>query len=118
MRRVVVVTAAVVVLGGLFPAGAYADNRTVVTLLFQYAPSPVRVAAGDTLTYVNLDPLSGEGHSVTHAVPPGDQLFDSPITPLGAPSDVGGVSDLRPGSYNITCRVHPFMKGTLIVEFQ
>jgi plastocyanin len=116
MRRLLVVAVAVVVSGGLFPAPAGAQQRVVTTLFFRYNPSPVEIAPGDTLAYLNTDPLAGEGHSVTHAAPPGEQLFDSPITPPGGASEVVGVSDLGPGSYRITCRVHAFMTGILTVR--
>jgi plastocyanin len=115
MRRLLVIAAAVVLSGGLFPPGAGAQQRVVTTFGFRYNPSTVEVAQGDSLAYLNTDPLAGEGHSVTHAAPPGEQLFDSPITPPGGLSEVGGVPELRPGSYPITCRVHAFMTGTLSV---
>lgn len=117
MRRILVVAVAVavVVSGGLFPARAGAEQRVVSAFLFRYNPSPVALAQGDTLVFLDTDPLAGEGHSVTHAAPPGEQLFDSPITPPGGASEVSGVTDLRPGGYRITCRVHAFMTGTLEV---
>jgi plastocyanin len=115
MRRILVAAVAVVVAGGLFPAPAGAQQRVITTFLFRYNPSPVDIAQGDTLAYLNGDPLAGEGHSVTHAAPLGEQLFDSPITPTGGVSDVVGASDLGPGSYRITCRVHAFMTGVLTV---
>jgi plastocyanin len=115
MRRILVVAVAVVMSGGLFPAQAGAEQRVVTAFGFRYNPSNVEIASGDTLVFLDTDPLAGEGHSVTHAAPPGEQLFDSPITPPGGVSEVSGIAELRPGSYRVTCRVHAFMTGTLTV---
>jgi plastocyanin len=117
MRRILVVAvvAVVVVSGGLLPARAGAEQRVVTAFGFRYNPSSVEIASGDTLAFLNTDPLAGEGHSVTHAAPPGEQLFDSPITPGGGLSEVSGVAELGPGSYRFTCRVHAFMTGVLTV---
>jgi plastocyanin len=115
MRRLLVLAVAVVVTGVLFPAPAGAQQRVVTAFLFRYNPSPLEVAQGDTLVFLDTDPLAGEGHSVTHAAPPGEQLFDTPITPPGGTGEVAGVAELPPGNYRFTCRVHAFMTGTLTV---
>ncbi len=52
---------------------------------------------------------------MTHAAPPGERLFDSAIVLTGDSSEVKSVSALKPGSYNLTCRVHAFMTGILTV---
>jgi plastocyanin len=115
MRRMLAVAVVLVVPAFLFPVPADAQQRVVTAFLFRYNPSSVDVAAGDTLVFFNTDPLGGEGHSVTHAAPPGEQLFDTPITPGGSTSEVAGVAELPPGNYPFTCRVHAFMTGTLTV---
>ena len=115
MRRVLVVLLAVVLPGLLFPVPAGAQQRVITAFLFRYNPSPVGLASGDTLVFLNADPLAGEGHSVTHAAPPAERLFDSAIVLTGDSSEVTRVSALKPGSYNITCRVHAFMTGILTV---
>ena len=115
MRRVLVVLPAVVLLGLLFPVPAGAQQGVITAFLFRYNPSPVELASGDTLVFLNADPLAGEGHSVTHAAPPGERLFDSTVVLTGDSDEVNGISELKPGSYNITCRVHAFMAGILKV---
>lgn len=115
MRRVLVVVPAVVLLGFLFPVPAGAQQRVITAVLFRYNPSPVGLASGDTLAFLNADPLADEGHSVTHAAPPGERLFDSPVVLTGDSDEVNGVSELKAGSYKITCRVHAFMAGILTV---
>ena len=117
MRRVLFVVVVVMALGSLLSPPAVAQQRVVTAAFYRYNPTPVEVAPGDTLVFLNSDPAIGswEGHSVTHAAPPGEQLFDSPITPPGGAGEVVGVAELQPGSYAVTCRVHAFMTGTVIV---
>lgn len=116
MRRIATVVATVLVLSTLGPHIARADSKSVVAFNFDYLPKPMEIARGDTLRLVNTDSLSGPGHSFTHAVPVGERRFDSEITALGSSSDVSGTSDLQPGSYPVTCEIHPFMTGTLVVR--
>lgn len=113
MRRVLVVLPAVVLLGLLFPVPADAGQGVMAAFLFRY--TPVELASGDTLVFLNADPLAGEGHSVTHAAPPAERLFDSPVVLTGESDEVTGIAGLKPGSYNVTCRVHAFMAGILKV---
>lgn len=115
MRRVTVLAGLLALAGAQLPS-AGAAAHVVGSTGFKYMPTPVEIAAGDTLTYVNNDPLSGEGHSLTHAVAEGTELFKTPIIPAGTSADVAGVADLASGTYQFTCRVHAFMTGTLVVK--
>ena len=118
MRRVMLAAIAAlasslpVVSAGAGPAG----NMQVVVAPWTYSASPMHVPQGESLTFTNLDPLSGEGHSFTHAVEPGAERFQSPITPPGTTSPVAGVEKLERGTYPYTCRIHPFMSGTLVID--
>ena len=119
MRNLRLAAAAWAVVGGLVttPASAGpAGNTAAVFVPFTYAPDPVHLPHGEGLTFANLDPLSGEGHSLTQAVPKGTEQFQSPILPPGSTAPVKGVEGLAPGTYPFTCRIHPFMTGTLVVE--
>lgn len=115
MRRLAIVMGALVLAGAPLPE-ARAAGHVVGSTGFKYVPTPVEIAKGDTVMYVNNDPLAGEGHSLTHAVAQGEELFQTPIIPTGTSADVAGVSDLAPGEYRFTCRVHAFMTGTLVVK--
>jgi plastocyanin len=117
MRRVMLAAAAGVAALLPFPASAGpAGNMEVVVVPWTYSGSPVHVPHGETLTFTNLDPLSAEGHSLTHAVRPGSESFQSPIVPAGTSAPVARVEKLERGTYEFTCRVHPFMAGTLIID--
>ncbi len=108
--------AAVGFLAPLPSAQASGTGRVIAYTAFSYGPEPVHVNQGDSLEFTNLDMLAGEGHSVTERAPAGEVRFDSPITKTGAKSDVVGITSLPPGTYTFMCRVHGFMKGTLIVD--
>ena len=116
MRRITVFTGVLLTASILMPPSpAGAQQRVVAAVLFRYNPSQVEIASGDALVFFNADPMDGEGHSLTHAAPPGEQLFDSSITASGETSDVPGVAELSSGTYGFTCRVHAYMSGTLVV---
>jgi plastocyanin len=98
------------------PASA-AQEQKVGAFFIDYVPHAVSINQGDTLTFVNTDPFSGEGHSFTQGTYGGvAPRFDSGVVPLGQDREVAGVSSLPQGEYIIQCRVHPPMKGSLFVD--
>ena len=89
--------------------GAHALAATPPTIgikEFKYGPPILSVPVGTTVTWVNHDE---EPHTVTSAT--------------GAFSSPGLVNDdtfketfTKPGTYEYFCKVHPFMKGTVVVK--
>lgn len=89
--------------------GAHALAATPPTIgikEFKYGPPILSVPVGSTVTWVNHDE---EPHTVTSAT--------------GAFSSAGLVNDdtfvqtfTKPGTYEYFCKVHPFMKGTVVVK--
>jgi amicyanin len=89
--------------------GAHALAATPPTIgikEFKYGPPSLSVPVGSTVTWVNHDE---EPHTVTSAT--------------GAFSSAGLVNDdtfvqtfTKPGTYEYFCKVHPFMKGTVVVK--
>jgi plastocyanin len=89
--------------------GAHALAATPPTIEikdFKYGPPMLSVPVGTTLTWVNHDE---EPHTVTSAT--------------GAFTSAGLVNDDRfaetftkPGTYQYFCKIHPFMKGTVVVK--
>ncbi len=72
---------------------------------FKYAPTPVKVHVGDTVSFVNDD---AEAHTVTSNV----KSFDSEGL------DSNGTwrhTFARPGTFAYFCELHPSMKGTIVV---
>ena len=110
-------SAAIGVLAPVPPPARAAESRTVVAYAFAYAPNPIHITQGSALEVRVLDPQAGEGHTVTELARPGEERFDSPVTPLGKTGDVIGAADLAPGTYTFHCSVsgHESMKGTLRV---
>lgn len=98
---------------------ARADDRTVVAAGLRFVDArdglqPVEITEGDTLTFVNADPVSlTDGHNVTHDAPL--PLFASDTILVGSTTHVPGVENLSPGDYPFMCTIHPGMAGTLRV---
>lgn len=77
-----------------------------------FVPTDVTGAAGDTLTWTNLD---GSPHTVTAGTPeaPAPEAFDS--------GDIGQGETYRlqlpdAGEFPFYCTIHPQMQGTILVE--
>jgi len=89
--------------------GAHALAATPPTIgikEFKYGPPMLGVPVGSTVTWVNHDE---EPHTITSAT--------------GAFTSAGLVNDdtfmqtfTKPGTYEYFCKVHPFMKGTVVVK--
>ena len=100
-----IVAAGVVTL--LIGAHALAATPSTIGLKeFRYGPPILSVSVGTTVTWVNHDE---EPHTVTSAT--------------GAFSSVGLVNDdtfvqtfTKPGTYQYFCKIHPYMKGTVVVK--
>lgn len=117
------VIGAVLLMACVWPAAAAADSPPTATVVvsvkpWSYSPSPLHVPAGSTVTFVNVDPFSGEGHSISDvAIARGERgRFSSAVVPQGEQGQVLGVQTLARGTYPFTCMVHPFMSGTLVVD--
>lgn len=76
-----------------------------------YLPKRATVSAGVAIRWVNP---TATHHTVTHeaCMKGGICLFDSGLI---APNDSYSISALQPGRYEYLCRVHPIMRGVLIV---
>jgi plastocyanin len=86
---------------------AAADTGAVVTMrTLQFSPARLRVPAGTRVEWHNEDPLD---HTVTAA----DGSWDSGSI---APGTMWSRVFETPGTYQIVCTPHPFMKMEVIVE--
>jgi plastocyanin len=81
-----------------------AAKAIIKSLTFQ--PSRIEIVTGTTVVWTNDDPLE---HSVTAI----DGTFDSGLI---APGASWRHTFTKPGTYQFSCRPHPFMKGEVIVK--
>jgi plastocyanin len=90
----------------LAASAALAADATVTIKSFMFMPKDVRVAAGSTVTWKNLDE---EPHTVTS---------DTGLFRSGG-IDGGGTFQFKfakPGVYKYNCSIHPQMVGTITVQ--
>jgi hypothetical protein len=110
--------AALVTLVTPFPVAGPAPEHTVVAVNREYMPTnDVVIRHGESIRFVDADPTAGPGHSFTENVPDGvTPKFDSDVVPPGLYKDVENIASLPPGKYNVHCKIHDVVKGTLTVE--
>ena len=74
----------------------------------QFAPGSLTIAAGDTVTFTDT-----ANHTVTEGTD--GVADDDPIVDEAGGADIEVTFD-EPGTYNITCKIHPSMNMTITVE--
>ncbi len=90
-----------------WPAPPAAAAEVAITIRdFQFNPSAITVAVGDTVVWTNLD---GANHNVTSDT----GLFSSPLMIRGASFRF---TPTEPGTYNYHCEIHPFIQGTVVAQ--
>src|SRR5918998_924690 len=81
-----------------------------------YDPDELTAAAGSEVTVVNQDTLP---HTVTSGTSPTDpnsaQLFDTSLI-NGGESATLSLAQVAAGQYDYYCMVHPYMKGSIVVQ--
>jgi plastocyanin len=78
-----------------------------------YDPDSLTVTKGDSVTVVNQDTTL---HTVTSGTgPQGSGEFDTGFMEADATATIE-TTNLDPATYDYFCMVHPYMKGTLVVE--
>ena len=88
------------------------EEVRVVMELSRFDPEELTIAAGTRVTFVNDAPFE---HTVTEGT--GGQAVEDPI--IDEEVAVGGSVEFTfddPGTYDITCRIHPTMQLTITVE--
>lgn len=89
-----------------------ATEERVIVRDRAFEPNELTVTVGTTVTWVNQDEL---GHTITHGTagaPANDAAFD---VPLSAEQTVSYTFE-EAGTYPVTCKIHPDMQMTVIVE--
>lgn len=97
------------------PAGAVTATAAPVATINQkhlmFIPDTVTVHVGDTVRFTDGDAYF---HDVTVTGPDGAQN-DKGLQGAGKYTDV---VFSKPGTYHVTCRLHPAMKATVVVNAQ
>ena len=93
---------------GAGAAAADCAQPCVVMQDNEFAPRDLTVRAGQTVTWVNSDPVVHDVANVDEGEQPRSQLFGQGRTFTFTPS--------RPGEIAYVCTIHPGMEGTLTVR--
>ena len=95
-------------------AAPAAATLVVTPGVLDFSPKQVHLGGGGTLTLVNLDTFDHTVTSVATGVD-GAPLFDVRV-PGGTSAAITGAEALAEGSYPFYCKLHPQMRGLLVVE--
>ena len=109
----IAIVCALFVLGAL-PGGATPPHFeiTIENASPYFSPSAATVATGTPIRWDNPTPTE---HTITHdgcLTEEGPCAFDSEMM---LPNGHYTIANLPPGRYTYHCRVHPIMRGTLII---
>lgn len=90
------------------PSTAGSAGPTSVAITgFVFDPSPVRIRAGETVTWTNQDAVP---HSIQDTSP-----LATPVSPSLAQGDSFSITYPRPGTYPYVCGIHISMEGSVEV---
>ena len=91
---------------------AAAGEETVRIDGSQFDPSELTIAVGTEVSFVNADSFAHTVTEGTDGTAVDDPIVDEEIAQNGTVS----VTFDEPGTYEITCRIHPSMQMTITVE--
>ncbi|HJP72516.1 MAG TPA: plastocyanin/azurin family copper-binding protein [Candidatus Limnocylindria bacterium] len=94
--------------GGAASDGDSSGGETVSLAGFAFSPSELTIPPGTTVTFTDT-----ANHTVTEGTD--GEAVDEPIVDEQGGSDIEVTFD-EPGTYNITCKIHPDMNMTITVE--
>jgi len=106
LRRPLRIAAIVLSIGVWLAGPALATSQSVVIQDFSYQPQTVTINIGESVTWIDRDPV---GHTATSD---SAGLFDTGVI---APSGNKTVSFAIAGTYAYHCSIHPTLKGTVVV---
>ena len=88
---------------------AAAATDTIRIKDFVFDPSPATVRAGQKISVPNADTAP---HTLTDQPAGGEPSFD---TGTLRGKQTGSFTASEPGTYDVYCEIHPFMKGKVVV---
>ena len=95
------------IVGACAPSTAgTSDSTRIVIKEFMFMPNSLTVSAGSTVTWANMD---DEPHNV---------ISDTGLFKSGGMDTNESFSFKfdKPGTYHVTCSIHPRMVGTIVVQ--
>src|SRR5207248_692552 len=90
------------------PAAVAAGDPSVTIKSFAFHPGSISISVGDTVTWSNQDSVAA-GHTATA----GDGSFNTGVLKQGQSASH---TFTKAGTFAYICAVHPFMKGTIVVN--
>lgn len=106
LRRVLLPSLCGIALAGSISSAAFAKEVIVNISNFAFTPAETDVAAGDVVTFVN-------GDDMIHSIVADDGSFHSNGLDT---NDKASFTYPNKGTFGYHCGLHPFMKGTIVVE--
>ena len=91
----------------MLPGSVLAASWSVQIKNFAFNPATTNVSAGDTVTWVNLDPTAHRVHWTGNQFPDSADLQQS---------QAYAVTFTVPGAYGYICGIHPQMQGVVNVQ--
>ena len=94
------------------PSEAAGEEETVRLSQFAFDPEELTISAGTTVNFVNADSAAHTVTEGTDGTAVEDPIIDEELEQSGSTSFTFD----EPGTYDITCRLHPSMQLTITVE--
>ena len=90
------------------PVAVAPQDQTVAVSIskFAFSPATITISAGQSITWTNADP-------VAHTATSDAQVWDSGDL---APNASFSTTFSQPGTYAYHCTIHPFIRGTVVVN--
>ncbi len=101
IKTILSATAAICVAGSVYAADIKADIKGM-----SFSPASITVSVGDTITFTNRD---GAPHTATAV----DGSFSTATLRKGKSETI---TFDTPGTFDFFCKIHPGMKGQIIVQ--
>ena len=94
------------------PSEAAGEEETVRLAQFAFEPEELTISVGTTVNFVNADSAAHTVTEGTDGTAVEDPIIDEELAQGGSTS----VTFDEPGTYDITCEIHPSMQLTITVE--
>jgi YVTN family beta-propeller protein len=88
------------------PVAAVPQGAAVSIAKFAFMPATITISSGQSITWTNADP-------VAHTATSDDKVWDSGSL---SPNATYTATFSQPGTYAYHCTIHPFIRGTVVVQ--